>query len=194
MISAMLARRRLFNILSAISLVLCLATVALWVRSYYVRDSLHFGRHNGNSHVMQSILGRVHLLSHLSGGRESGQTFYYRDRLLPHATWNGGMSGYPPRVHWRLGCAWQNYSQYHLPITIGGQGFSTSRRLIILPYRWPALLFALLPTIALLRAIRRRQRGRQSMCAQCGYDLRATPDRCPECGTVPGAAAAANVS
>ncbi len=54
---------------------------------------------------------------------------------------------------------------------------------LYLPLWMPTLLFGLWPAWLLLPLHRRRKRKKLGLCVKCGYDLRASKERCPECGT-----------
>jgi hypothetical protein len=60
---------------------------------------------------------------------------------------------------------------------------------VMIPFAWPMGLFGLAPMIVLGRREMRRRRvrrwRRRGLCPRCGYDLRETPERCPECGYLP---------
>ena len=64
---------------------------------------------------------------------------------------------------------------------------STTRTIIawqLLFHDWFITLATALPFAWIM--YKNRQRARRQIagtCQTCGYDLRATPDRCPECGT-----------
>ena len=46
-----------------------------------------------------------------------------------------------------------------------------------------AAVFAIVPVLWISRRLRDTALVRHGRCLNCGYDLRATPQRCPECGT-----------
>jgi hypothetical protein len=56
---------------------------------------------------------------------------------------------------------------------------------VIVPW-WAACVPMIVPA-AYWMLRRKRRRAVAGLCRSCGYDLRATPDRCPECGTEPKA-------
>ena len=51
-------KRRLLNLLTVASLLACAAVVVLWVRSYWIQDTLRFAAH-GLDYGAVSIRGRV---------------------------------------------------------------------------------------------------------------------------------------
>ena len=66
--------------------------------------------------------------------------------------------------------------------------FSSGSKMVGVPL-WLLAGMAVACSLALWRRV---ERSGANVCAGCGYDLRATPDRCPECGTVPAKSAMAN--
>ncbi|HEY2584686.1 MAG TPA: hypothetical protein VGI81_02850 [Tepidisphaeraceae bacterium] len=61
------------------------------------------------------------------------------------------------------------------------------RPVVTLPYSRAAVATAILPALWLAAWLRRRallrRRRFENLCRTCGYDLRASRERCPECGT-----------
>ncbi|HET6251035.1 MAG TPA: hypothetical protein VFE47_25330 [Tepidisphaeraceae bacterium] len=89
-----------------------------------------------------------------------------------------------------LGFYWVNGNQEESDWRSDAHGnitmIQTPSTLAIVPFWFIALLsgWPLLPwTLIIARMSRKVSRRSRGVCFKCGYDLRATRDRCPECGT-----------
>lgn len=156
-----LMRRRLFNLLAGVSLLLCVGAAALWARSYYRHYILI---------VVSQQRGEINV--------NCGPGALYVAAVPREAAYNF------PRFM-SLDPAHMNFPV--LDVAAAGFGyanfaFPTASHVVRVP------LWSLVAGFALLAIVFWRKPSTPSAgrCQTCGYDLCATPERCPECGMPPG--------
>ena len=169
-------RRRLLNLLTALSLLLCVAVVALWVRSGPMMRLDSVGR-GWESCDFSAISAGRRLCVMVGYWKGRSQTYPWEWRSEGQT--RGFEPAYPP-ARTLLGLGWRTrYWPRRDPPLV-----TMTNIAVVIPYWQIALIGAALPTGRMVSWARRR-RYAPGRCPACGYDLRATPDRCPECGASP---------
>jgi hypothetical protein len=173
-------RRRLYMFAAVCTLVMCAATVVLWVRSHWHLDAISLFPSPQRWWDVTSADGRVCVRqTRASGPYWEGRHAEFTSGALAQLRYSNGP--------FRWQAAGFGYGSHAVPS--GGANVTLTAHVYQVPHAFVAAVFAAVPVRWLHGALRhrsRRVRMAAGLCAGCGYDLQATPDRCPECGTVPG--------
>jgi hypothetical protein len=223
-------RRRLFNALTALSLLPCVAACALWVRSYWVPeqwsavyklpgspvpgDSQPWERRRFVGWSHGRVVFHVTEVPDPDADRPQQRAAHPRQpvgyrrgtflgELRPERIGSFGFGGPPPVGRRSVSLGGFGYASLPaqivrapdppVPVPGGpsgayyGDATFTGQLLITLPLWLLAGLAGILPAVRAwrwqVRRARRRRVGAGGVpCPRCGYDVRATPGRCPECG------------
>ena len=173
-------RHLLFKIVTALSLLVCVAAVGLWVRSYCYDDQISFSAAD-RCYGIHALRGRIGL-SWTS--RDPGWRTYSGGgwRHTPTSRLAPSQEGLDRQCGRRLFGFGVDAFVFSPGITTGPQ----TNHVAVVPH-WSLAAAALaLPTYLVWSRRRMHRRQRLGLCPRCGYDLRATPGRCPECGAISG--------
>jgi hypothetical protein len=159
-----------FNWLAAVSALLCVGLIIPWCLGIVEGDQWTFPRRDLATYtVIASGNGQFRYMH----GNEADSPFGPPEDSISHATNFSAVKGIDDLT--LLG--WRG---------TGVPGFRNNRArsgyAVTISY-WLAFVFgAILPVAWLINRRRQQRAKRTGLCPACGYDLRATPERCPECG------------
>jgi hypothetical protein len=180
-------RRRSQIVASTTSLLVCALLILLWYRSHHGSDWITYSSGNGVYHEYVTLPGQFRYTR--VSGYPAAQPFEWRRNPFPplrpvfgqqpvYRTWaivGVGFDGGSRRINSPAAAP-----GVYAPVTVNYQ-------ITAVPFAVPAFLAA---AVGLLPWVRRRRRVRQAhvrrkqgLCETCGYDVRESKDRCPECGS-----------
>ena len=172
--------RILLNTATALSLILFLASLAVctisqW-RAITLNYSVYFAEARGSSDVRFTRYHNFH-------ARPDGLQYHTASKGQEPPGWT---ASFTPAV------SSSSYQQWHGLGVLGVHASFDDRwlgrnhweRTVFVSYVVLACITFILPggRLILLFIKRKQKRANPHACKDCGYDLRATPTRCPECG------------
>jgi hypothetical protein len=181
------------NAVTVTSLLLCVATAVLWVRSYWVGEWFGYSYVDppGGSRAVDwgfyvaSGSGRIALARHRDV-YDDPATIARQRREMYGSRWFAHSGGAAPSA----------FMARNVP-TVMGVGIGVRHNvyaygrndnwIVTAPHGVWIAPVAVVAAVGVWRWWGQRELRRPGHCPACGYDLRATPGRCPECGAVAGA-------
>jgi hypothetical protein len=155
-----------FHLLAAISLLIFIAAAALWPRSIWVSDTLTIYRGQTQITLQTTRAGSIDL------------GFMIHFTMLPSVMYSSRpISPYDGKN------AFDRSQLKFAGLGIGWPRPDWGFYWIRLPFWCAMILGSILPAWWIVWFRRYRHRKIPGLCAHCGYDLRASTLRCPECGT-----------